>query len=103
RTSRGRTPRRAWRVAFRARSLLVGAGAALAALELRQHLAQRDAVPGEHDHAMEDEVRGLVHDRAAIAALRGDHGLDRLLGDFLEDLVLSLGMTRSSRKSPRRR
>src|SRR6185437_2995975 len=85
---------------FRARILLVDAGAALAPLELREHGGERDAVPAEHHQAMEPEVGGLVHDRPGVFALRRDHRLGRFLAHLPEDRVEPL---RVERRHVRRR
>ena len=61
-----------------------------APLHLGQHVGRPEAVAREHDHAVEPQVGDLAHQVQAIAALRGEHGLGRLLADLLQHRVFAL-------------
>ena len=74
------------------RGLFLDSRAALAPLELREHLRHRRCLPPEQHQAVEPEIGGLVDDAGALARLRGDHRLGGLLADLLEDGVESLGI-----------
>src|SRR6185295_12481487 len=49
-----------------------------------------EAVALEHDHAVEPQVGDLAHQVQAVAALGREHGLGRLLADFLQHRVVAL-------------
>src|SRR5690606_36132619 len=73
---------------------LVVPGKAEAPVQLVQHGLRMLAKGGEHDQAVEPEVRGLVDQVAAVAAaggvLGGEYGFDRLFADLLQNLVQAL-------------
>ena len=46
---------------------------------------------GQHDQAVEPEVRGFTHQVQPIAVLGRKHRLGGLFPDLLEDCVLALG------------
>ena len=77
-----------------ARRFLVVPGKSETAVQLVQHGLRMLAEGGEHDQAVEPEVRGFVDQVAAIAVdgcvLGRKNGFDRLFADLLQNLVQAL-------------
>ena len=70
----------------------MGYAIAEAAAETVGHLACVDAQVGEHDHAVEPQVRGLVYQLVVIAILRGHHGLCGFFAYLLKHSIQSPGI-----------